>query len=345
MLARIASTLYWTGRYIERSEHLARYLRVQYFSMLDAPMSQSKDFILKSILNMYGSDWEDGEELVESEVLQRVGMDYGVPTSIRSTVRAARENAGSVRHVISTELWEAINTFYVNSNGTDPEDFAVRGLYDYTFEVSRQCAIIRSRIHDTLLHDQAWVFMKLGIHLERVAQVIRIINSKLHDGDVISDSGGPNENKVLKLYQQTILLKIVEGFDMHRRAYQRRQTRRTTLEFLIGHPQFSRSITYNMQRIVGLLERLHGKSDVRDSVQFRAGKLYAYFRYLDYDAISDNPIEYLNDALSEVYALHDDIDRTYFNPAELEPKVASQSQTQSQTQSQGNGTQSQSMAS
>ncbi|WP_116107429.1 alpha-E domain-containing protein [Lewinella sp. IMCC34191] len=328
MLARIASTLYWTGRYIERSEHLARYLRVQYFSMLDAPMSQSKDFILQSILNMYGTPFEEGGQLVESEVLQKVGMDYGVPTSIRSTVKMARENAGSLRHVISTELWEAINAFYLYSHRTDPEDFAVRGLYDYTFEVGRQCAIIRSRIHDTLLHDQSWVFVKLGIHLERVAQVIRIVNSKLNDADVISDSGGPNENKVLKLYQQTILLKVVEGFDMHRRAYQRRQTRRTTLEFLIGHPEFSRSITYNMERVVGLLARLNGSEDVREPVQYRAGKLYAYFRYLDYDAISDNPIEALNTALVEVYSLHDDIERKYFNSVSTPTSSQSQSQHQ-----------------
>ena len=328
MLARIASTLYWTGRYIERSEHLARYLRVQYFSMLDAPMSQSKQFILKSILNMYGSDFDEAAELVEADVLQKVGMDYEVPTSIRSTVKMARENASSLRHVISTELWEAINSFYLYSDRTDSEDFAVRGLYDYTFEVGRQCAIIRSRIHDTLLHDQAWVFVKLGIHLERVAQVIRIMNSKLHDADVISDSGGPNENKVLKLYQQTILLKVVEGFDMHRRAYQRRQTRRTTLEFLIGHPHFSRSITYNLERVVGLLANLNGGEDVREPVQYRAGKLYAYFRYLDYDAISDNPIEALSTALTEVYTLHDEIERKYFNP--VSTQIATQSQSQHQ---------------
>ncbi|MGB3800258.1 MAG: alpha-E domain-containing protein [Lewinella sp.] len=328
MLARIASTLYWTGRYIERSEHLARYLRVQYFSMLDAPMSQSKHFILQSILNMYGTPFEEEGELVETDVLQKVGMDYDMRTSIRSTVKMARENAGSVRHVISTELWEAINSFYLYSDRIDSEDFAVRGLYDYTFEVGRQCAIIRSRIHDTLLHDQSWVFVKLGIHLERVAQVIRIVNSKLNDADVISDSGGPNENKVLKLYQQTILLKVVEGFDMHRRAYQRRQTRRTTLEFLIGHPEFSRSITYNMERVVGLLARLHGREDVREPVQYRAGKLYSYFRYLDYDAISDNPIEALNTALAEVYSLHDDIERTYFNVVSTPTSTQSQSQHQ-----------------
>jgi uncharacterized alpha-E superfamily protein len=332
MLARIASTLYWTGRYLERSEHLARYLRVQYFSMLDAPMSQSKDFILKSILNMYGSqDEEEDREPVESEVLKRVGMDYAEPSSIRSTIRAARENAGSVRHIISTELWEAINTFYQHSHRTDPDDFAARGLYDYTFEVGRQCAIIRSRIHDTLLHDQAWVFMKLGIHLERVAQVIRIINSKLADADIIAGPGGEDENKVLKRYQHTVLLKVVEGFDMHRRAYQRRQTRRTTLEFLIGNPEFSRSVTYNMERVCGLLTRLHGGENVRNSLQYRAGKLYAYFRYLDYAQISAEPIEALNTALGEVYSLHDEIDRTYFNPVDL-PAAATTGQYQTQSQ-------------
>jgi len=54
MLARIAGSLYWTGRYLERSEHLARYLRVQYFSMQDAPMTQRREKVLRSVLNMYG---------------------------------------------------------------------------------------------------------------------------------------------------------------------------------------------------------------------------------------------------------------------------------------------------
>ncbi|MEM9258095.1 MAG: alpha-E domain-containing protein [Bacteroidota bacterium] len=167
MLARIANSLYWTGRYVERSEHLARYLRVQYFSMQDAPMSQSREFTLHSILNMYGVEPTEGEMLDEQAILKKVGMDYDNPHSIRSTIRLARENARSLRHMISSELWESVNAFYVYSNSRNPEIFATQGLYEFTNEVDHNCAIIRSRIDDTLLQNDTWVLIKLGVHLER----------------------------------------------------------------------------------------------------------------------------------------------------------------------------------
>ena len=315
MLARIATNLYWTGRYLERSEHLARYLRVQYFSMLDAPMSQSKDFVLRSVLDLFGDDSLTGEEqLSEREVLLRVGMDYDAPYSLRATVRSARENASGLRHVISTELWEAINAYYLHSQHTDAENFAQRGLYDYTMEVSRHCAVIRSRMDDTLLHDPAWMFVKLGIHLERVAQVVRIVTSKLQDIQVIAASASPNDNAVLKQYQYTVLLKIAEGFDMHRRAYRRRTTQRTVLEFLLGHPLFSRSVLYNLDKVHDLLRRLHGRRNINDPAQFRAGRLEARFRYLDHEVMGEQVETLLAETLDEVYALHHDIERAYFNP-------------------------------
>lgn len=309
MLTRIANSLYWTGRYLERSEHLARYLRVQYFSMLDAPMSQGRKFTLNSILNMYGVEWPEDQPLTEAEVLRKVGMDYAAPLSIRSTIRAARENASSLRHVISTELWESINAFYLEANSQDPDFFVTHGLYDFTVGVGGHCAIIRSRVDDTLLQDEAWVLLKLGIHLERVVQVLRILNSKLYDIDVMTDHGA---NRALRQYQGTVILKILEGFDMHRKAYNQLLTPKTMVEFLIGHPHFSRSVTYNMNAVRVLLERLDNDAPTRNPVLFKAGKMYNYFRYLEYDDIAENMGGQLDQALQKVYGLHDDIAKKYF---------------------------------
>jgi len=309
MLTRIANNLYWTGRYLERSEHLARYLRVQYFSMLDAPMDQSRDFTLNSILNMYGVKWPEDQPLKEADVLCKVGMDYDTPLSIRSTIRSARENAGALRHVISTELLESINAFYFEANDLDPEFFATHGLYDFTTSVGSHCAVIRSRIDDTLLQDKTWVLLKLGIHLERVVQVIRILNSKLYDIDVMTDRG---ENRALRQYQGTVVLKILEGFDMHRKAYRQLLTPKTMIEFLVGHPHFSRSVTYNMNVVRDLLERMDNNAPDRNPVLFQAGKLYNYFRYLEYDDIADNMGGHLDVALQRVYDLHGAIAEKYF---------------------------------
>jgi len=309
MLTRIANNLYWTGRYLERSEHLARYLRVQYFSMLDAPMSQSRKFTLDSILNMYGVKWPEDQEKTEAEVLRKVGMAYDTPLSIRSTIRSARENAGTLRHIISTELWESINAFYLEANGFDPEFFATHGLHDFTTDVGGHCAIIRSRIDDTLLQNDTWVLLKLGIHLERVIQVIRILNSKLYDIDVMTERG---DNPALRQYQGTVILKIIEGFDMHRKAYHQLLTPKTMVEFLIGHTQFARSVTYNMNAVQKLLDRMDKNSPNLNPVLFKAGKLYNYFRYLEYDDIADDMGGHLDRALKQVYDLHGDIAKKYF---------------------------------
>lgn len=309
MLARIASSLYWTGRYLERSEHLARYLRVQYFSMQDAPMSQSRDFTLRSILNMYGVEWAEDDPIVEAGVLRLVAMDYDTPLSVRSTIRSARENSIALRHVISTELWESINAYYLYSHGFDTDFFVVHGLHDFTSEAGRHCAIIRSRIDDTMLQDDTWVLIKLGIHLERVVQVIRILISKLRDIDVMTDRGA---NSPLRQYQGTVVLKILEGFDMHRKAYNQLLTPKSTIDFLVGHPQFSRSVTYNMDAVSKLLKRLDHNSPEKNHVLFKAGKLHSYFRYLEYDEISGDVGGALSEALDRVYALHDAIDAKYF---------------------------------
>ena len=310
MLARIANNLYWTGRYLERSEHLARYLSVQYQSMLDAPMSQDRSFTLDSIQNMYGLETADGEQLDERVVLERVGMSYETPLSIRSTIRAARENASALRHVIGTELWQSINAYYLYSNKQKPEYFVTHGLHEFTEKVVRHVAVIRSRIDDTLLHDDHWVLIKLGIHLERTAQVIRILSSKLHDIEVMASRGA---SPALRQYQGTVILKILEGFDMHQKLYRRVLTPKTTIDFLVVHPQFSRSLAYNMNVVLRLLERIEADhTNRKNDLLFRAGKLYSQFRYQEYEAVAHYIGDHLDRGLEEVYALHEAIAEQYF---------------------------------
>ena len=310
MLARIANNLYWTGRYLERSEHLARYLRVQYFSMLDAPMEQSREFTLASILNMYGVDDPAVTPASEADVLRAVAMDYGQAASIRSTIKAARENASALRHVISGELWETMNAYHLYADGMNPDYFVTHGLHEFTEEVGRYCAGVRARIDDTLLHDEVWIIIKLGIHLERVIQVIRILSSKVRDIDLMTDRG---ENQVLLRYQGTVVLKILEGFDMHRKLFRQHLTRETAIKFIICHPHFSRSLAYNMGAVLGLLERMESDVDnTRDDLLFQAGKLYSRFRYLMYKEIEADVGDFLDEELQNVYNLHDTIVQTYF---------------------------------
>ena len=309
MLARVANSLYWTGRYIERSEHLARFLRVQYFSMLDAPMSQNSDFILKSVLNMYGMEYDPDAPVDEAQVLKNVGLNPDNPSSILATVTAARENARSLRYLLSTELWEVINQYYLFVKEYPVDFFQTRGLYDFTINAGKHCAIVRSYADHTLVHDEIWTFIFLGIHLERAAQIIRILKSKLHDIELISQNG---TNLPLQRYQWTITLKVLEGFDMHRRIYREPQTQRSTFDFLISNPLFPRSLAYSIHQINDLISKLTSATKSDSSLLFKAGKLSSYFLYLEYNEIKDDLPRFLHQSLNQVYSLHELIESEYF---------------------------------
>ena len=184
MLSRVANNLFWMGRYIERSEHIARYLNVNYFSSLDAPnqLSQSRQFVLRSMLFMVGDPVTDtGEEVDEEEVLYKIGLDNDYPFSIINNVKYARENANSARDLISTELYESINKFYHFVLNYDSNAYVKNGLHDFTVHVAEMTAILRGKMRGTLLHDEIYAIIMMGVNIERATQIIRIINAKHHD--------------------------------------------------------------------------------------------------------------------------------------------------------------------
>ena len=309
MLSRVASSLYWLGRYVERSEHLARFLRVQYFSILDTPMSQNKEFVLRSILGMYGIENEE-DTLDEKQILLQVGLDIKESASVISAVSMARENARSVRHVLSTELWEVINQYYHFVKEYNQEYYQTRGLYDFTSQLAKHCSIIRSYLDHTLIHDEIWLFVELGIYLERASQIVRILSNKLDDIEILGEKG---DNTPLMRYQWTITLKVMEAFDMHRRVYRKPLNQRSVMEFLVSNPRFPRSIAYNLNRVHSLITQLNQMTKSGDEALFRSGKLSSRLQYLEYPEVKDNLSHFLSDALDKIYQLHELINKTYFN--------------------------------
>lgn len=309
MLARVASSLYWVGRYIERSEHLSRYLKVQYFSILDTPMSQNNDFVLKSIMKMYGMEFDPEMEVEEKNVLIEVGFNSSNSISLLSTVSAARENARSVRYIISTELWEVINQYYLFVKEYNVDFYKTRGLYDFTVRAAKHCSIVRSYLDHTLVHDEIWLFIELGIYLERAAQIARILDSKLKDIEVLSENGA---NLPLKRYQWTITLKVLEAFDMHQRIYRKPQTQRSVFEFLTSNALFPRSIAYNLKKVHELIAQLSLLTKSGETLLFKAGKLSSHFQYLEYKEIKEDLPTFLSQSIQRIYELNQLIEEEYF---------------------------------
>ena len=316
MLARVADSLYWIGRYIERSEHLARYLKVQYFSVLDSPFGQQKGYVSHSILNFFGLPCDQFGQ--DAEVLLAVGLDEQNAVSIHATVKAARENARSVRNLISTELWEAINQYYLFVKDFDRTFYEKRGLHDFTVQSINHCAIVRSHLDYTLLYDEPWMFVKLGLYVERAAQILRILIGKFHDLRV-AKKGAHSEDMIS--HQLDTTLRALQGLDMHRRVYLETPNLQTTFQFLIANTLFPRSIACTLSKLRNMIEQLEERFDQLFLMGQSVRGLMERIEDLEFRHVEQQLPWFLEDLLLEIYALHDQLSKLCFTTVSLEEEV------------------------
>jgi uncharacterized alpha-E superfamily protein len=311
MLSRVANNLYWMGRYLERAEHFARYGKVIYFSSLDAPILKEYDrnFVLESMLYMAGIF--DMAEISEKDVLFKIGLDTQNSNSIISNITLARENARGARNAISTDLWEAINKYYHLVNNYPVETYVTTGFYDLTQIILDQTSIVREKIAGTMLHDEEWAIIMVGMHIERVIQVIRIINSKLHDIYKIEQAGHPVTEMS---FEWSTLLRCAESFDMNRKFYRSVPNREQVLEFLMLNPHCPRSISYCLDGISRYFARMNSSEKHHpDSISFKIGKLCTQFKYLTFDEYKDDIYGMLNNTQDQIIEIGSELEKKYLS--------------------------------
>ncbi|MEM1122943.1 MAG: alpha-E domain-containing protein [Bacteroidota bacterium] len=309
MLARVAENLYWIGRNVERCEHCARYLKVQFFSTLDAPMSQNKDFTLRSILFMSGSNYQSQTILNENEVWQKVIFDLNNTNSILSLIQQTRENARSIRNVISEEFWESINRWYLTTKELDPKDFSSDDIFAFSEQMNADIVLIQSRLHHTFLHDDIWSFINLGIYVERALQILRIIRSKISDSNILSDNG---VNQTILQYQFTTLLMCLEAFDIYIKKYQGVRSKKTIFDLVLMNDLFPRSFKYTSLKIK---RHLHGISVYpQGHLELKENFDRILAEYLNFDSFSeeDQIISFVDKAYNSISNFHYQIEQLYF---------------------------------
>lgn len=311
MLSRVASNLYWMGRYVERAENIARYVKELYFSSVDAPIEEldSRKFVMESILYMVG--YFDLEEINERDVLHKVGLDRDNSNSLVSIVTLARENARGARNEISTEIWEAINTYYHFLDEYPVETYLSTGLYDMTQKMLEHTSVVRSKINGTILHDETWAIISCGIYIERTLQLIRILNSKLHDIWKIQNMGVP----VTKLsFEWATLLRCTETFDMNRKYYRSIPIRDQVLEFLILNRQNPRSLAYSINGITTYFSRLSKSKYLEpDSIDFKVNKLQAHYQFLTMDEFKEDVYSLLNSTQESLLEISEELEKKYLS--------------------------------
>lgn len=310
MLARVAENLYWMGRHIERADFCTRYLGVQFFTSLASPMSGHKDFILRSILYVSGSTFNSEAPLAEQDVWQTVIFNPLNPNSIFSSINHSRENARSIRNTISTELWEAINKWYLFCKQRSHQDFNSSDLFWFSEHMISHIALIKSNMVNTILHDDVWHFLNVGLSLERTLQVLKIIRSKISDISILSDSGAIES---LKLYQWSVMLRSVGAYDVHQTINKATlMSNETIFKLIFSNDMFPRSTRFSTRKIYTHLSKISVASD--PVVSFTSGfqdKMNSFNNFSDFSN-EEAVIQHIEDMERWLLEAHDIIQDLFF---------------------------------
>lgn len=312
MLGRVANTIYWMNRYLERAENYARFMDVNFNLSLDLPPNEEQQW--KPLVVITG-DWELYQKLypkvVKSKVIYFLGFDEENPNSIYNCIINARENARAVRTEITKEVWEQINAlYYLVKNGVEKKRYKEKDLRPFFTEIKNGCQLLYGMYDATISRNEGWNYGKLGQAIERADKTSRVLDAKYH---LLLES--PSQvGSSLDLIQWAALLKSVSAYDMYRKKYGK-LTAPNIAEFLILDTQFPRSILACLIRAERSLIILSGSS-VRFSndAQKQLGALKSQLEYTDInDIINQGMHEYLDDIQKKLNGVSSAIYESFFS--------------------------------
>lgn len=256
LLARFAECAFWMGRYMERAENLARVIDVNESFARDS--RGPADWLPIVEINADTQRFfEKHDEATAEAVVAFYVRDGDNPTSIVSAVRAARDNARMLRHLISTELWSHLNVFHNELGRLGPADLRLGRLSRLCMTIKEHCQTHTGIAEGTLYRDQAWTFHEIGKQLERADQTTRLLDIKYHRLLPASEAVGSS----IDAGQWNALLRSAAGYHAFRRAYPRGMRPATVAGFLLFDRGFPRSVAVCVSQAaagLGQLSTVHG---------------------------------------------------------------------------------------
>ena len=311
LLSRVADAVYWMARYIERAENVARFLGVNLHLQLDLPMEPMHQW--QPLIEASGDRDEFQQRYgvaTQANVVEFMILDTANPSSICSCLRAARQNARSVRETISSEMWEQVNAMYLRMQAAAelPE---ADGLAELLRDIRMGCHLFQGITDATMTHNEAWHFMRLGGRLERADKISRILDVKyfmlLPSATFV---GTPFDD-----LHWSAVLKSVSGFEMYRKRYGR-ITPRNIVEFLVLDNDFPRAIHYCLRRADESLHAITGTptGDFRGPSEQALGMLRAKLGFTSVDkVIADGLHEFLDRMQVDLNAVGDNLLAEFFS--------------------------------
>ena len=312
MLSRTADHLFWMSRYIERAENLARLLDVTWQMSL---VPQSLDAANQSwnaiiALNSLEEEYAKKYSTVNGEnVLKFMVSDPDNFASIHSCLRMARENAHAVRGTLTTEMWETLNSTWLEAREKTFEQLFNAGIGDYFEWVKMRSSLSRGTTLGTLLQDDAYHFIRLGTLLERADNTARILDVKYHVLRPHGDEGATD------FYEWGALLRSVSAFEVYRKVYRDVITPERVAELLIFNKDMPRSLHFCLNSVIKTLEQISNSNS--GETQRQTGMLHSQLRYGRIEDILEHGLhEWLSDFMDRIYLLGNGISKDFLVPME-----------------------------
>lgn len=243
MLSRIAESLFWIGRYVERSDGTARILDVHLQLLLEDPWID-EDIACRSLLSVMGAPPEpDMKAVTREDVLERLAVDRMNPSSIAYALTSARENARRAREIVSTELWETLNT----TSTRMPLRLQTDRVHHFFQWVRERAALSVGVVDSSTSRDESWQFFTLGRSIERADMTARMLATR-----TLTQASGPS---------WTTILRSCGAYEAYLRTYRGMPGARNAAEFLLLDRLFPRSIIFAIQTAEACMSTIDPRAD------------------------------------------------------------------------------------
>lgn len=313
MLSRVADSIYWMSTYLERAENVARFIEVNLQMILDLPLVLDHTNHWMPLVSITGDEdyfKQTYGEATRENVIRFHTLDRNYPNSIISCVTHARENARSIREVISSEMWEQINRFYLLLRNEESHKQALYNPFVFFQQVKTFSHLFNGVMDSTMTHGEAWNFAHCGRMLERADKTSRILDVKYfillpkleYIGTPVDDS------------QWAVLLKSTSGLEMYRKQY-KHISPDNVVEFLILNREFPRSIHFCLNEAEEALSKITGSppGTYRNQAELTLGRLRSRMNYTTVSEIFSYGLhEYLDNLQGELIQVSREIGRAFF---------------------------------
>jgi uncharacterized alpha-E superfamily protein len=311
MLSRVADSIYWMNRYIERAENYARFIDVNYNLTLEQSPGMTEQW--KALILATG-DWGVFEKLHstadKASAIHFLGFDENNPNSILNCITYARENARAVRPEITREVWEQINFLYhlirtrVSRKSRISED-----QREFFTEIKKGCQLLYGIYDSTISRNEGWHFGKIGQFLERADKTSRILDVKYHILlPTTAKVGSPFD-----IIQWAALLKSVSSYDMYRKLNGNLMPSKI-VEFLLLNKEFPRSILHCLIRAEASIQKIADPASLKArQVEKVIGVIRSKLEYSDVNEIFEKGLhEFLDEIQLKIIELSNTISDAFF---------------------------------